>query len=189
MNKKIVSLLLVLGMIFCLGFSAFAAGTADDDNDLSADAFDPATGVELDKDTITVKAGATENLVATVLPSTAANKKVTWKSSDDTIATVANGVVTGVKAGTATITVTSVSGNFTDTCTVTVESAAIYGDVDDSGKVNVRDYAMLRKYILNKNSVTINMTNADCDKSGSVNVRDYAILRKHILNPVAFPLN
>ena len=64
----------------------------------------------------------TLTLTATVAPENATNKAVTWSTSEATVATVEDGVVTGVSAGTATITVTTVDGNFTDTCEVTVTS-------------------------------------------------------------------
>jgi uncharacterized protein YjdB len=64
--------------------------------------------------------GDTVTLTATVIPSTATNKAVTWSSSAEGVATVENGVVTGVSAGSATITVTTVDGGKTDTCAVTV---------------------------------------------------------------------
>ena len=81
----------------------------------------PVTGVELDKETCTVKVGSTVNLVATVKPEGASNKTVTWSSLNQQVATVDNGTVKGVKAGTAQIKVTTADGGFTDTCTVTVE--------------------------------------------------------------------
>ena len=61
------------------------------------------------------------NLVATVAPDNATNKTVTWKSSNEDVAIVENGVVTAKKEGTATITVTTVDGNKTATCEITVE--------------------------------------------------------------------
>lgn len=79
------------------------------------------TGVTLNKETVTLKEGKTTSLVATVLPENATNKNITWTSSDNNVATVKNGVITGVSEGTATITVKTLDGNFTDTCVVTVE--------------------------------------------------------------------
>lgn len=77
-------------------------------------------GVSLNKATTTIAVGNTETLVATVTPANADDKSVSWTSSDDTVATVSNGVVEGAAAGTATITVTTTDGGFTDTCEVTV---------------------------------------------------------------------
>lgn len=78
------------------------------------------TGVTLNKTNTSILVGANETLTATVAPTTATNKAVTWTTSDATIATVTNGKVTGVKAGTATITVKTTDGNKTATCAVTV---------------------------------------------------------------------
>lgn len=80
------------------------------------------TEVKLDKTTAKVEEGKTVTLTATVTPENATDKAVTWTSSDSTIATVAGGVVTGVKAGTVTITATA--GGKTATCTVEVTAAA-----------------------------------------------------------------
>ena len=87
----------------------------------------PVTGVTLDQDTMTLTAGgATGTLTATVAPENATNKNVSWTSSDESVATVANGVVTPVAAGLATITVTTADGNKTATCDVTVTTAGTY---------------------------------------------------------------
>ncbi len=69
--------------------------------------------------------GATETLSAAVSPETATDKSVKFTSSDETIATVTpvQGKVTAVKAGTATITATTVNGK-TATCKVTVTAAS-----------------------------------------------------------------
>lgn len=82
----------------------------------------PVTGVTLSSSTSSVKIGKTVTLKATVSPSNATNKKITWTSSDETIATVSSsGVVKGVKKGTATITATTNDGSFKATCKVTVK--------------------------------------------------------------------
>lgn len=78
------------------------------------------TGVSLDKSTDTVAVGNTTTLTETVSPSNAADKSVSWSTSNSAVATVSGGVVTGVAAGTAVITVETTDGGYTDTCTVTV---------------------------------------------------------------------
>ena len=80
----------------------------------------PVTGVTLNKTSTSLYVGDTETLTATVAPDNATNKNVTWSTSDANVATVENGVVTAVSAGTATITVTTEDGAKTATCTVTV---------------------------------------------------------------------
>ena len=84
------------------------------------------TGVTLDKTTLSLEEGATGNLVATVAPSTATDKTVTFTSSDAAIATVDNkGKVTAVKAGNADITVTTKDGSKTAKCALTVTAKQI----------------------------------------------------------------
>ena len=84
------------------------------------------TGVTLNASSATVDVGKTFALVATVLPADATNKAVIWSTSDASIATVNNGVVTGVAPGTATITVLTADGGFTAECKVTVVSPVIH---------------------------------------------------------------
>ncbi|MDE6480675.1 MAG: Ig-like domain-containing protein [Muribaculaceae bacterium] len=81
------------------------------------------TGVTLNKTTLSLTEGETGTLTATVAPSDATDKTVTWTSSDEKIATVKNGIVTAIAPGTATITVTA-SGK-TATCEVTVNAKTI----------------------------------------------------------------
>ena len=90
------------------------------------------TGVSLDKSTDSVETGATTTLTATVSPNDASNKTVSWSTSNSSVATVSNGVVTGVSPGSAIITVTTTDGGYTDTCTVTVTAATMYDYVPAS---------------------------------------------------------
>ena len=83
----------------------------------------PVTGIKVSQDTLMLtKKDETAQLSAEVIPSYADNTRVTWKSSDENVATVdEKGKVTAVGNGTATITATSVSGNYTATVAVTVK--------------------------------------------------------------------
>ena len=79
------------------------------------------TGVSVSPTTDSVSVNGSTTLTATVAPSNATNKNVTWSSSNTAIATVSpTGVVTGVAAGSATITVTTVDGSKTATSAITV---------------------------------------------------------------------
>lgn len=76
--------------------------------------------ITLDKESITLFEGETEQLTATVLPADAEDKTVTWTSSDNSVATVdGNGLVTAVAEGNATITATNTT--LSATCAVTVK--------------------------------------------------------------------
>lgn len=72
-----------------------------------------AYGVSLDKTTLALTVGGTQQLTATVAPDNATNKAVSWSSSNESVATVSNGLVTAVSAGKATITVTTADGPHT----------------------------------------------------------------------------
>lgn len=91
-----------------------------------ANAGDPTvavTGVTLTPESVSVQATRTANLTATIAPSNATNKGLSWSSNNEGVATVSGGVVTGVSAGNAVITVTTADGGFQDTTAVTVTAA------------------------------------------------------------------
>ncbi len=82
----------------------------------------PVSEVTLNKSSLDLIIGNNETLTATVVPSDATNKNISWSSSDSNVATVDNnGKVVAVSAGTARITVTTVDGQKTATCEVTVK--------------------------------------------------------------------
>jgi len=83
------------------------------------------TGVSLKPNTLSLKVGEAETLSAVVIPANADNKTVSWSTSDPSVATVANGLVTAVKEGSATITVTTIDGGKTATCAVTVSADVV----------------------------------------------------------------
>ena len=100
--------------------------------------------ISLDKQTLKVGPGKTsEALKVTFKPANATNKTITWSSNATSIATVADGKVTGIKEGTATITATSANGK-TATCSVTV---AEVGMTISEAKAAVTSYSTLKQYI------------------------------------------
>ncbi len=95
-------------------------------NEGCQECFPDPTGVTLNQTAASLNIGETVQLTATVSPSTATDKTVTWSSSNNSVATVsANGLVTAHAAGAATITVTTNSGGKTASCTVTVTAAPV----------------------------------------------------------------
>jgi len=84
-----------------------------------------ATGVTLNQSTGTVAAGRTLQLTATVEPTDATNKEVSWTSSSAAATVNGSGLVTGVSAGSATITATTIDGGYTATCLLTVTPPVI----------------------------------------------------------------
>ena len=80
----------------------------------------PVTGVMVSDTTLDIEIEDTATLGYVITPQNATNQNVTWTSSDETVATVNNGVISALKLGTSTITVTTVDGGFKATCVVTV---------------------------------------------------------------------
>lgn len=102
-------------VVFYLIAAAAVLTTACKDDEVAV------IGVSLDENTITIVQGRERQLEATVLPDNATNKGVRWESDDKSTVTVDNnGLVKGVKSGTAVITVTTVSGGHQASCTVHV---------------------------------------------------------------------
>ena len=84
------------------------------------------TGVSLNKNETTMTIGNTEKLTATINPSNATNKAVTWESTNTNVATVdSTGKITAVGVGEATIRVTTIDGEYTAECKVTVEEIVV----------------------------------------------------------------
>ena len=116
------------------------------------------TGVSLDKSELTLAVKGTYTLKATVAPSDASNKSVTWKSSDDKIATVdKDGKVTAVAIGKATITVTTEDGGKTATCVVTVDAATGLEELIANTRVYGQDHAIRIEPAMSVNVLVVSM--------------------------------
>ena len=81
-------------------------------------------GISLDATTIDLTVGGARTLTVIYDPAHAANKKVSWQSSDEAVASVTDGKVAGLKVGSAVITATSEEGGYTANCTVNVSEIA-----------------------------------------------------------------
>lgn len=129
------------------------------------------TNVQLDINNIQMEVGKTQQLTATVIPTNATNKSVTWKSSAPSVATVSStGLVTCIAAGNATITVTTVDGGYSTTCAVkvVVPVIAVTGVSIDNGEtadMDVGDTLQLTATVTPANAtdktVVWDTTNAD----------------------------
>ena len=109
------------------------------------------TKVSLNKTSLSLKVGASDTLKATVKPTNATTKDVTWESSNKAVATVNNGKVTAVKEGTATITVTTKDGNKKAECKVTVKAKTAQPIVP-SNPTYKYESSTFKYYVVNKGS-------------------------------------
>ena len=108
-------------------YSSSSTGSAspsnDTVNDFSAGGSSiSVSGVSVTPTSATIGVDATLELKPTISPSNASNQNVTWSTSNSSVATVSNGIVTGKSAGSATITVRTNDGGYTATCLVTVKT-------------------------------------------------------------------
>lgn len=97
------------------------------------------TSVSIDQEKVSINKGEEIKLNATINPSNATDKILTWTSSDEEIAKVEDGKVTGISEGKVTITVTTKDGNYTDTCEVTVTSKIVEEDKEQDKEENKED--------------------------------------------------
>lgn len=148
----------------------------------------PVTGVSLNMSKVTIKKGSTVTLTPDIKPEDASDQSISWFSTDKDIATVRDGIVTGIKEGSSTITVITKDGEYSATCVVTVEGDdkpsdfGIRGDIDGNGKVESKDYIMLKRYVLNTFSLDEKaLLRADVDNNGKVVSKDYIILKRAVL--------
>lgn len=101
------------------------------------------TGITINQSSLSIARGGTANLTATVSPSNATDKTVTWSSSNPSVATVERGAVTAVGVGSATI--TAASNGRTATCQVTVTPKGVASIRLDKGSasMNIREVLTL----------------------------------------------
>ena len=125
----------------------------------------PATGVTLDKTALKLYEGDAAKLTAMVKPEDTTDKTIVWTSSDKTIATVKDGAVTAVKAGTATI--TAACGEAKATCAVTVKAPVAPAQKDGVYQIGTADELVWFAKQVNGGSTAISgMLTAEIDLNG-----------------------
>ena len=95
------------------------------------------TGITLNNSNIDLIKGNSKTLVANIIPNNATNKNVNWISSNNSVATVNNGVVTAIGKGQAIITVSINDGNYKADCLVNVSNPALSANVSIGYQISV----------------------------------------------------
>ena len=122
----------------------------------------PASEVTLDKTVLTLYEGDAAKLTATVMPEDTTDKTIVWTSSDNEVATVNNGTVTGLKAGTATI--TAACGQVKAECSITVKAPVAPSQKDGAYQLGTADeLAWFIKRVNSGNTTLAAVLTADVD--------------------------
>lgn len=139
--------------LFMAGFLVIAVASCEKDV--------PVEAVSLDQETATVEVGGHLTLLTVIDPLDATNKGVTWTSSDISLATVSEGVVTGVDLGVVTITASSVENpSLTASCEVTVvpstgQVITVSGDITSDTRWYAQAKYLLSGFVYVKNNATL----------------------------------
>lgn len=161
-----------LASVFALAVMFGTVSCSDDDEKEGTIAV---SAVAVNPTTAAVKPGATVTLSATVTPEDATDKTITWSSSDEKVATVDGGKVTGVAEGTVTITATTKSGDKTATCAVTVSEDApevledtLEGNITADRTISAANKNFLKGFVYVKSGATLTIEAGSVIKGISV---------------------
>ncbi len=149
------------------------------------------TGITLSQNTLSLEKGKTGTISATVAPSNATNKTINWSSDNTSVATVSNGVVTAVGAGTAKITAASADGGASAVCTVTVVSTSeaasldqailkVLGNANGDKVVDSSDAKLVQDLIAVGAKVSDANKMADANNDGAIDSKDVDVINKII---------
>ena len=146
------------------------------------------TRVALNPSSLSLQVGQSQELTVEITPENATEKTVTWSSSNNEVATISNGTVSAIKPGSITITATTVDGNNTAECAVTVFAPSVTISAEYvsavsavlSGKANIGSSASsdlmvgfqysLSSGILPSNSITVEALDADLEYNYSTGI-------------------
>ena len=132
------------------------------------------TGVSLNKASAEIYVGDKETLTATIAPANATNQNVTWSVSGANPSgciSLSNGVVTGIKEGTASVVVTTADGSFTASCSFTVKKATVVAETFTitASEFNTTSYSANNgtHSVNGTNNTTLSFTTNQVMKNGS----------------------
>ncbi len=130
------------------------------------------TSIQINENIESMDEGDSKTLTATITPSNATDKNVTWKSSDDSILSVSTtGEITAKKSGTAEITATSSNGK------VSIIKISVKEEIKEEAKEPIKDNTVTSTATIYKNNITNNtITNTQEDSNVLVGVAAVAIL-------------
>ncbi len=170
--------LLLLISLFLIACGSDENSTTDTENIPTTDQATPVAGVTLSSNDLTIELGNNLTLVVSVTPSNATDKNVTWSSNNTDILSInSNGVATANSAGSATITVTTSDGGFSDQITITVtEQASTFkltsGVMQNNGSLPIT-------YTCDGNSISPPLSWSGMPK----NTSEYALVMHHVAAP------
>ena len=126
-SKLLLGSTLLLGMLLtgCNTPTVPSGDTSQDDTSEGESTAKKVTGISLNQEELSLTVGGTFTLVATITPSKADNKNITWTSSNVDVASINEGLITALSVGETTITVTTEDGGFTASCKVNVLAAPV----------------------------------------------------------------
>jgi len=153
---------------------------------------EPTVMLSLNKSAVTLEIGDKEALIVTTNPATSNNIELNWSSSNENTARVdANGMVTAIAGGRATIRVETADGSSSANCEVTVKTGAgelddpsIYriGDINEDGIINVQDVVLAMQHVLMIEELAEEQAAmADANGDGEINVVDVTLLMQFAL--------
>lgn len=111
---------------------------------------------------------------------------ISYSSSNNDVATVSSsGVVTGISAGTATITVTAAGNSnynsVSKTISVSVEKSCLSGDVNSDGKITIDDVTLIQKYLANMFELdSTQLKVADVNDDRDISIDDVTMIQKYL---------
>ena len=166
---------LLKGLASVLTMAVMFGTVSCSDDDDKPDGSVAVSAVAVSPTTATIKVGESTTLSATITPSDATDKTVTWSTSDEKVATVDAGKVTAVAEGSATITVTTKDGGKTATCTVTVSNDApsskeviLEGNITADLTINAADKNFMKGFVYVKSGATLTIEAGSVIKGVSV---------------------